>query len=294
MKSLKKILLVTFFLLSASFVFADDWFVCAGSYSTTVNASEAVQNLQRKGISSFIYEFTKDNGTKLYRVLIDEAFTSRDACRNYRDSLEKSAEIKALRLSGLWICQAKAPEAVVALPDAPVISEPEPVVVDELPSAIEEPEVTTEISKEPVKEAAPDEDPAYALKIKLEWNDQSVDLDAHMVNLFSHVYWDEPKADGLLLKFDEEADYAPESIYLLDGVRAGEKYSYYVEDYDNCLEAESSVLSNSGATVKLFIDGECVSTYSITPNLVGTTWHVFDIIDGNIITINEVNNEAIE
>lgn len=269
MKSMKKFFVMIGLLLIGTFAFADDWFVCVGSYSSTANATELVQSLQNKGVTAFIYEITKDNGSKLYRVLVNEAFASRDDARDKRDALESSAAIKSLRLSGLWICQAQAPAPIV-------VAEPEP-----------EPEVTT-----PAPVEAAESSDEY-IKIVLEWKDKKIDLDSVIMNTTTFIDYDNPEEDGMKLSFDEDADYAPETISI-NYLKPEETYSYYVILYYDYITPTGSELSNSGANVKIYANGNCIATFDVEPGYNGTTWHVFDITpDGSITAIDEINNEEL-
>lgn len=273
MKSIKKFFVIVGLLMIGTFAFADDWFVCVGSYSSTDNAAELVQSLQNKGVSTFIYEITKDNGSKLYRVLVNEPFKSRDAARDSRDALETSTAIKALRLSGLWICQAQAPVADVI----ESVKTPEPVAPAPAPVEAEEPA------------AASDE----YIKVVLEWKDQSIDLDSVMTTSEVFIDYDNPEEYGMTLSFDEDADYAPETISI-KFLNLEETYSYYVILYSDYATPTGSEISNSGANVKIYANGSCIATFDVEPGCIGTTWHVFDIIPGGSISaIDEINNEEL-
>lgn len=235
-------------------LFAQDWFVCVGSYSSNDNADELVYSLQKKGISTFVYAYTKENGNKLFRVLIDEPFDSRDDARKSRDLIEQSKEIKDLNLSGLWICQAEKMPVVEAIPVQKIENK--------------------------------------SVKIVLGWNDTSLDLDSYLISSNIQIDFENREQDGIILEFDEEADYAPEIITISD-LDLNETYQYFVEDYDNCFVSETFAMSNSGATVKYYENGVCKQNVTIVPESEGTTWHVFDIINGEFVLVNEVNDDAI-
>lgn len=268
MKKFQKFLICAFVFLMASFAFADDWYVCVGSYSSVDNASELVYSLQKKGIDTFVYEFTKDNGSKLYRVLVDEAFTSRDKARIRRDALENDKVIKSLRISGLWICQAAAP-----------IVEAEPVVEDV-------PEVqTVQPAEAPVVE---EEQPA--VRFVLEWEDKSLDLDTAFTTSKYFVDYDNPVVAGIRLYYDSELDYAPETL-TVQAIDPMEEYNYYVVDYENYEDSNSSALSISGARVLIYVNGELQATLNVTPGSKGSVWHVFDIINSEIIPVDNVGFE---
>ncbi len=279
MKSLKKFVICVGILFLSTGLFAKDWFVCVGSYSSPENAQELVDALQRKGVTTFIYEFTKDNGGKLYRVLVDELFVSRDKARVRRDILEDNAAITSLGITGLWICQAEKPVPVV---DVPVINVP----------VVNEPIAKTPIVDTPVFDASVPE-PVFdeSIKIVLSWNNQELDLDSTLVTASLQIDFENPEQEGISLDYDEEADYAPETI-TINKLNKSEVYRYFVEDYDNYYDSDSTALADSGAVVKVFQNGECIKTYNIF-GLNGTTWHVFDIVNGEFVLINEVNNDEV-
>lgn len=262
MKRIQKFFIGAVVFLMASFAFADDWYVCVGSYSSIDNASELVYSLQKKGINTFVYEFTKDNGTKLYRVLVDEPFDSRDKSRIRRDQLENDDAIKSLRISGLWICQASVVAAEPELESLP--PEPESEVVEDVP----------------------------AVKLILEWNDETLDLDTALLTSKYFVDYDDPVVAGIRLSYDASADYAPETL-TIQSIDPEEEYNYYIVDSGNYEFDDSGALSGSGAKVKVYINGEYQITFKITPGQKGPVWHVFDIINSEIVPVDTVSAEAL-
>lgn len=270
MNKLKKLFLGIAIFLIGTFAFADSWYVCAGSYGSEANANELVTSLQKKGIPAFVYEFTKDNGVKLYRVLIDEAFASRDEARDSRDFLENDAAIKSLRITGLWICQA---ETSVPAP-TPVQSPAKKSVIEDV-SAVEFVEPVT----------------SEYIKVVLTWKDEGMDLDSVITNSYVFIDYDNTEEGGMKLVAKE--DSVVETIYV-DYLEGGETYSYYVLDADYADYEDSTMLSESGANVTIYANGECIATFDVTPDTVGTTWHVFDITPaGSIKAIDDLSNESL-
>lgn len=271
MSSIKKLFLGIVILLFSTFAFADNWYVCAGSYGSKANADELITSLQNKGIPAFAYEFTKDNGVKLYRVLIDEAFSSADDARDSRDFLENDAAIKALRISGLWICQAEKPGSVTPVKEVPTES-----VIEEV----------TEVYDAPVETPS-----SEYIKIVLKWEADGMDLDAVISNSYVFIDYDNTQEGGMKLVQDENA--AIETVYV-DYLEGGETYSFYVLDADYADYEDSTMLSESGANVSIYANGECIATFDVTPDTVGTTWHVFDITPaGSIKSIDDISNESL-
>lgn len=102
---MKKFISVIFFSVLLNFSFAEEIFVCVGSFKNPKNAENLVKNLENLGTDSFIFE-TQVNNQTLFRVLLSEPFDSKEKARNFRNSVENSNFSKKLNLTGLWICQA--------------------------------------------------------------------------------------------------------------------------------------------------------------------------------------------
>lgn len=270
MKNSRKLVLLLSLLLMGTGLFAQNWYVCAGSFSNNENAKELVLELKEKNIPSFIFVFKKTNGKKLYRVLIDKPYTCRDEARDYRDELEVCSVFDSLGISGLWICQAEKPECfeskTTPVEQKTTVTEPK-----------EEKTVLTEIKE---------------VKIVLTWNNQELDLDSSMKASNVTIDFENKEENGIKLDLDEDADYSPETI-TISNLNNAEVYKYFVEDYDNYYQEQSTALSNSGATVNVFINGENKGVFEIQPGEEGFVWHVFDIENGEIILINEVANGSL-
>ncbi len=130
---MKKFISVILFSVLLSFSFAEEVFVCVGSFKNPKNAENLVKNLENLGMESFIFE-TQVNNQTLFRVLLSDAFDSKEKARNFRNSVENADFAKNLNLTGLWICQAHKPEnkkivetAVEEIIEAPV----KPIVLEE-------------------------------------------------------------------------------------------------------------------------------------------------------------------
>lgn len=106
---MKKFISVIFFSVLLNFSFAEEIFVCVGSFKNPKNAENLVKNLENLGTESFIFE-TQVNNQTLFRVLLSEPFDSKEKARNFRNSVENSNFSKKLNLTGLWICQANKPK----------------------------------------------------------------------------------------------------------------------------------------------------------------------------------------
>ncbi len=150
------------------------------------------------------------------------------------------------------------------------------------------------------------------MRIVLSWPSGSTadDLDSHLeipdnASSTFHVYWSSSKdtfyyaknantcsscssdqlSDNVTLDKDDDSSPGTETITITK-VRSG-TYSYSVLDYDNKGNASSTVLSSSGASVKVYYNNT-TTTFNV-PNSAGALWRVFTfttsggfIVSGNM------------
>ena len=145
------------------------------------------------------------------------------------------------------------------------------------------------------------------IRIILTWGETPFDLDSHLFGPYSdnsedrfHTYYGDKDAynddDKLIanLDVDDINSYGPETttIYeISEGI-----YSFYVHDYTNQDDENSTSLSNSEAKVRIYTDDILYATFNIPRGKVGTVWHVFDY-DSNkdeVIPINTISNTGSE
>jgi 5-hydroxyisourate hydrolase-like protein (transthyretin family) len=139
--------------------------------------------------------------------------------------------------------------------------------------------------------------PENEIRIVLTWGETPSDLDAHLVkvkdgNIEYHLYWyyadscpDHGKCygsptDEANLDIDDITSFGPETV-TIHNLDTNATYKYYVHDYSTCSGDTSTALANSGATVKVYW-GDRTYTYYV-PNLPGTAWKVFEIVNGTLI-----------
>ena len=135
---------------------------------------------------------------------------------------------------------------------------------------------------------------ADSIKIVLSWGSAPKDLDAHLNAAIGennyHVSYLE-SAPGMSLDYDSTTSYGPETITITevaDGV-----YTYYVHNRSDENNEGSEELQNSGASVKVYINGSTAPVYSFyAPDGIGTYWHVFtyDSTTGEFTIVNEIGN----
>lgn len=131
---------------SAALGFADDYYVCLGSYRQISNARTLSSVLKENHMENSITEFTDASG-KLYRVIHGRSFKKIQDARKFRDELVKNAAIKKLKITGLWVV--KNPVLYVEPEPSPApLPELFPSIKAELPS-LEKPAAEPAESVEP-------------------------------------------------------------------------------------------------------------------------------------------------
>ena len=133
------------------------------------------------------------------------------------------------------------------------------------------------------------------------WGENPSDIDSHLVGLSPtnqkfHVFYAEPEyyENGELicdLDVDDTTSYGPETITLYK-VNPDQTYSFYLHDYSNKYKENSTALSNSSATLTIYVKGVYKKTIYISTNKVGTQWHAFDYdpASGTIQLVDEFSN----
>lgn len=127
------------------------------------------------------------------------------------------------------------------------------------------------------------------IRVVLRWSNHPSDLDSHISGPSSngsgtHVYFDNrgvtDGATSVVLDVDDTDGEGPETITITKPLSG--QYTYYVHDYSNRSYSSSNALSNSMATVEVYV-GNAPSKVFNVPNLEGTLWKVFSY-DGVSIT----------
>lgn len=126
------------------------------------------------------------------------------------------------------------------------------------------------------------------MRIVLNWGKYPSDLDSHLSFPGNHIYFQHKKGSLSNLDVDDTDSYGPETI-TIDNKKFGEVYHYFVHDYSNKEDLNSSELSASGAKVFVYVGQSLVKTYYIPKNKKGNVWNLFKINEnGEIIDINNV------
>jgi uncharacterized protein YfaP (DUF2135 family) len=126
------------------------------------------------------------------------------------------------------------------------------------------------------------------MRIVLNWGKYPEDLDSHLSFQGNHIYFQHKKGNMANLDVDDTDSYGPETI-TIENKKFGEAYHYFVHDYSNKEDMNSSQLSASGAKVFVYVGQSLVKTYYIPKNKKGNVWNLFKINEnGEIIDINNI------
>ncbi len=141
-----------------------------------------------------------------------------------------------------------------------------------------------------------DESLEGVFRIVLTWGSTPSDLDSHLYCVSEsnpyHIYYSNKNAYSnsitvANLDVDDTTSYGPETVSIYE-IDSSSSYGYYVQNYTNRSSTSSMVLSNSGATVKVYYGNNLRATFYVPSNTYGTVWHVFDY-DPYTDTISPVN-----
>ena len=123
------------------------------------------------------------------------------------------------------------------------------------------------------------------IKIIVDWGVTPPDLDAHLVkeNEYHISYRNMITSSDRTAWLDIDAlnGYGPETITVTQ-VDQNAVYRYFIHNYTNRDAVNDSRLSQSRATVRVYINNRFHASYQINAGKIGTKWHVFDIVNGGI------------
>lgn len=126
--------------------------------------------------------------------------------------------------------------------------------------------------------------------IVLTWGENPNDLDSHFNADYEgereHICYYDRLGSKANLDVDDTSSYGPETITIED-ISAYENIRYSVHDYTNRYSTDSTELSFSSATVKVYRGGELLETFYVPTGSMATVWNVFYIDENhNIRPIN--------
>jgi len=132
------------------------------------------------------------------------------------------------------------------------------------------------------------------VRIILDWGRNPKDLDAHFTkNKEYHISYRNMKVsnDGIAkLDRDDTDSFGPETITIKE-IKSDAHYIFWVQDYTNRNDDNSKSLSKSGATIKVYGNGELQESVSVPSGQRGNRWNVFEIIDGKIKLMNYISSK---
>jgi len=118
----------------------------------------------------------------------------------------------------------------------------------------------------------------YEYTVVLTWNDRPSDL--NLVPYFTGNYE--------AYYVDDAYTYGRDIMIICLEDELGD-YSYYVEDHSNIGNDESVALTHTSAKVTVYKGSELFKTYYAPVGVSGTRWDVFEIQDGEFLTVNTIS-----
>ncbi len=125
----------------------------------------------------------------------------------------------------------------------------------------------------------------HQVRIVLDWGEEPRDLDLHFVKDGGyHISYRDMHADqdgAAVLDRDDTHGYGPETITVQD-ISGVNRYECFVHNYSDRHDDESTTLSRSHATVKLYAEGRLIRVFQVPRTGQGTIWHVFEYVGGAV------------
>jgi len=142
--------------------------------------------------------------------------------------------------------------------------------------------------------------PEGETRIVLIWGATPSDLDSHLTGPISgsieraHIYYSNrgsiDSSPYVALDRDDVTSYGPETTTIYQQI--GGIYRFSIHDYSNQYSANSYVLSNSDAQVRVYRAGNLVANFSVPTNQEGTLWTVFEMSGETITSVNRMSHES--
>ncbi len=130
-------------------------------------------------------------------------------------------------------------------------------------------------------------------RITLEWDANPRDEDAHIVGDVPgdfHVYYRNKsykKDNELLANLDHDDTQGNGFETITLKVSDSGTYRYYVHHY-----AGSGTLATSNAKVKVYQGERLIKQYNVPVDQSGKYWHVFDIVNNEVVSVNQITNNS--
>lgn len=130
-------------------------------------------------------------------------------------------------------------------------------------------------------------------RIILDWNRHPRDLDAHFTKDDDyHISFRNMKVSDngtATLDRDDTDSFGPETITVKE-IASDAHYTFWVQDFTNRDNSNSKALSRSGATVKVYGNGELLDVFTVPQDGRGNKWNVFEIVDGKINKLDNISS----
>ena len=132
-----------------------------------------------------------------------------------------------------------------------------------------------------------------ALRVVLDWGKSPADLDLHLVKEGDyHISYQNMHIsnDGTAkLDRDDLKGFGPETI-TVKSIDNNATYTCYVKNFSDKKSPRSKALSKSKARVQVYGNNQLLKSYAVTVDQKGTTWMVFNIMNGKVVDKNVVGN----
>jgi tetratricopeptide (TPR) repeat protein len=114
------------------------------------------------------------------------------------------------------------------------------------------------------------------LRVVLNWGAMPPDLDSHMMSPGSHVSYHSKVGLDTKLDVDDTDGFGPETV-TVEKKHFGEKYVYAVHSYTDKDDPTCSRLSQSRATVYVYVGQSLIKRYAVPDQGAGNVWMVFSL-----------------
>ncbi|MBQ0050870.1 MAG: SPOR domain-containing protein [Treponema sp.] len=184
----------------SGFGFAEETYICVGSYKNQENALQLLQKLGSFNVSAFVNQVELERGTH-YRVLLSSGFDSKDSARIYKNEVLTFPFVHHLNLKGLWICSGEEINIVAknyadSLPASEVDSSKE-IEPSPLPAAV--PENAVVLQKNVQQEIPLSQEKPYSVLVRSYKEEQAAENDQKRL--------EEKNIDSYILKTYDDKTY---------------------------------------------------------------------------------------
>ena len=134
------------------------------------------------------------------------------------------------------------------------------------------------------------------VRIVLTWGLDPADIDSHLVgpdgygSLFHVFYQQFGDPSYVELDHDCTTSYGPETTTIYSEL--GGTYTFGVQDFTNRYSTDSTSLSYSGATVRVYRGSSLAAAFTVPPGVPGTLWTVFTMSGGVVTPVNSMSYES--